>query len=491
MRLDAPDAADARRWIVGLAVTSKCDRIAAALVGVGGAGLGAVAEVVGGRTAAVPRSTAALFDALSGPTPVCHDVAGDAADPIGGSPGRRWCSTCLDGLGMAPGHVLAIGVDDPGIWQCEGDEPVGYLGLCDPARLAEATGLNVIDAFPARDLAAGGQGGPLTALAEWVLLGDHVRSRVLLDLGRTTALTYLPAARAERAETRILSFQVGPGVGLLDALAQRLTGGQHLFDPGGRLAVQGKRIAELVEHWMSNPYFDGSLPRWHPHGVRPERFLTDALQMAVAAGWSVRDLLCTATHFIAEMVARTLRGLPNGAGIDEIVVTGGGQHNGMLLHEIARLAGLPLPAAGRPRLPGRLLRAGCRGHLGDAAPRSGARQSDVDHQGRHTPAAGPADRRLAAELATVVGNVCRQQFPAPPVANGRVKKIIVHSAVDAVILSCGVTMRQHSCSVMTVIMDRHDAIPTHAGRGQPMVDRHLRRHDPVRARFCCFRCSRW
>ena len=341
LRLDASDAVDARRWMVGLAVASKCDRTEAALVGVGGAGLSAVADVVGVRTAAVPRSTAALFDALSGPAPCAATWLATLRTQLA-EVQAPLVLDLLDSLGMAPGRVLAIGVDDPGIWECEGDEPTGYLGLCDPARLAEATGLNVIDAFPARDLAAGGQGGPLTALADWVLLRDRLRNRVLLDLGRTIGLTYLPAARAERAAMRILSFQVGPGVGLLDLLTQRLTGGQHLFDPGGRLAVQGKRIAELVEHWMSNPYFDSSLPRWHPHGVRPERFLTDALQMAVAADWSVRDLLCTATYFIAEMVARTLRGLPNGEGIDEIVVTGGGQHNGMLLHEIARLAGLPL-----------------------------------------------------------------------------------------------------------------------------------------------------
>ena len=79
------------------------------------------------------------------------------------------------------------------------------------------------------------------------------------------------------------------------------------------------------------------LPRWHPRGVRPERFLTDALQLAVESGWSVRDLLCTATHFIAETVALALRKtLPEDAAVDELIVTGGGQHNGMLLREIAQ-----------------------------------------------------------------------------------------------------------------------------------------------------------
>ena len=65
--------------------------------------------------------------------------------------------------------------------------------------------------------------------------------------------------------------------------------------------------------------------------------------MAVASGWSVRDLLCTATHFLAETVSLALRkNLPSETAVDEIIVTGGGQHNGMLLHELGRLTAVPL-----------------------------------------------------------------------------------------------------------------------------------------------------
>ena len=332
-----------------MAVASKCDRVAAAL-GARRQGLSAAIDVVGAGRAAIPRGRAVLFGARSGAGP-CAATSLAALGTQLAEIGAPLVLELLASLGVAPGRVMAVGVHDPGVWEYHQSEPAGYLGLCDSARLAEATGLNVIDAFPARDLAHG-QGGPLTALAEWVLLRDLLRNRVLLDLGRTTRLTYLPAARLEWAEARLLSFEVGPGVGLLDLLAQRLTGGQHRFDPGGRLAVQGKRLPELIEHWMSNPYFDCPPPRWHPRGVRPERFLADAVQMAVASDWSVRDLLCTATHFIAEMIARTLRRrLPNGGEIDEIVVAGGGQHNGMLLHEIGCLTELPLTRLGDLGIP--------------------------------------------------------------------------------------------------------------------------------------------
>ena len=267
-------------------------------------------------------------------------------------------------MALSTNRILAAGVHDPGLWSIVHGESAGYLGLCDAARLAESTGLNIVDAFPARDLALGGRGGPITAVAQWVLLRSQLRNRVLLDLGRTIRLTYLPAASADRAETKVVCFEVGPGMAILDMLAQRLTDGQQHFDPGGRLAVQGHRIEELIRHWMRNPYFELPPPRWHPQGVRPERFLGDALQMAVSAGWSVRDLLCTATCFIAEMIVDTLaRRLPEATEFDEIIVTGGGQQNGMLLGEIGRLIKAPLIRDSELHMPLGALEPACIGVL--------------------------------------------------------------------------------------------------------------------------------
>ena len=203
--------------------------------------------------------------------------------------------------------------------------------------------MNVLDAFPSRNLAQGGMGGPLLALPQWLLFRQPGRNRTCWTWAERRRMTYLPDPNSDQAAARILSFEVGPGTALLDLLAQRLSGGQHRFDPGGSMAAQGRRLGPLVERWLLDPGFHGPLPRWHPRGVRPERFLTDGLQMAVESGWSVRDLLCSATHFLAETVALALRkALPEDAALDEIIVTGGGRHNGMLLREIGRFSELPL-----------------------------------------------------------------------------------------------------------------------------------------------------
>jgi anhydro-N-acetylmuramic acid kinase len=331
-----------RRWLVGVLVSSKCDRATASLVGVQGRGLTARADIIGAARRDIPGEITGLFNALANATPCAVTSLASLRTQLAQHEAAV-VHELLKSQNMPPAKILAAGIHDPGIWEFARGEPVGYLSLCDPAQLAETTGLNVIDAFPARDLAVGGLGGPIGALAAWLLLGEPLRNRVLLDLGRTVRLTYLPAFRRERSDERILAFEVGPGSSLLDRLAQQLTGGQHRCDIGGRLAVQGHRIEELADHWLRDSYFDCPPPRWHPRGVKPERFLADATHMAMAADWSVRNMLCTATHFIAEMVARTLtRRLPEDAMIDEVLITGGARHNGMLLREIGRLTGLPL-----------------------------------------------------------------------------------------------------------------------------------------------------
>jgi anhydro-N-acetylmuramic acid kinase len=350
VRLDASQHSEETTWIAGLWVAAQGTRAAASLVTAAGHGLAARVSVALSRQAEIPRETAAvlgrIIDDPRCPAAALPDLATDLADL-----GAELVGRLLAERGVPASAVMALGVYDPGLWTVEPTGSPGYMPLVDAAQLAERTALNVIDAFPAKDLAQGGLGGPLLPLAEWLLLGHPRRNRALLDLGRTVRLTYLPASRSV-GPSRILAMDVGPGMLLLDGLARRLSGGRQTFDPGGRMAAQGQRIGPLLDRWLADPYFNRPLPRWHPRGVAPEPFLNAALAVAVENDWVVRDLLCTATHFIAEAIAQTLRKrLPDDAPLDEIIVTGGGAQNGMLLRQIAHRVEVPLVPCGEIAAP--------------------------------------------------------------------------------------------------------------------------------------------
>ncbi|MBN2292367.1 MAG: anhydro-N-acetylmuramic acid kinase [Pirellulales bacterium] len=324
------------RWAVGLHVSYGCRRVEGVLIAANGRGRKAWIDIKAAKALAVPDETASLFRQLSGTLTgtILHEALPELRAGLAKTEAVL-CRELLRQAAVGNKRILAVGVQDPGIWGDGNASAHSYLGLCDAALLAELTELNVIDAFPARDLAQGGQGGPINVLPEWMLLQDPLRERLLLDLGRTIRMTYLPAGRDTDAMTRMLAFEVGPGTRLLDELTHRLTGGEQSFDRGGSMAVQGRRIDELLTHWLADPSFNRPLPRWHPRGIQPERFLSDAIRMAVDRDWTVRDLLCTAAHLIAESVVQALRWLPSDAQIDQMLLTGGGRHNGMLLREIA------------------------------------------------------------------------------------------------------------------------------------------------------------
>jgi anhydro-N-acetylmuramic acid kinase len=407
----APHPRQAARWTIGILVSSDCDHLSAALVATLGGGMQLRPELAETVTAPIPRESTALFGQLScvgrpagatGSAARVASLAAQLADIEAEAVARLSAKS-----GLADTDLLAVGVHDPGLWNCGKGAPGAYLGLCDAARLAELTGMNVIDAFPARDVVRGGQGGPITALPEWLFLRGAHRSRVLLHLGKTVRMTYLPRSGGGDLASCLRSFEVGPGTRMLDQLTRRLTGGQHDFDPGGRFAVQGRRIPQLQNHWLADPYFRRPLPRWQPRGVRPERFLIDAVQMAVKSGWSVCDLLCTATHLIAEAIALAFRQhLPRDTPIGEILLTGGGQYNGMLLREIAaRLPDVPLVRLEHFGRSGEALGPACIALLAqlhlDQIPANHPAVTATDAPrllGRVTPGSPQAWRRLLAEL---------------------------------------------------------------------------------------------
>ncbi len=326
-----------QRSVLGVVVSSGCRRVSAALVSVLGRGLECRSQVVGHLVEPLGADVETLYGNIcsgrethpGAPATLSNYLAAAAANVV-----QRLASRGGD----AADRALAIGVYDPGLWDFTTGRRA-YASLCDAAQLADATSYPVVDAFPARDLVQSGLGGPVLGLPTWMLLRRSDHAAAYLDLGRTVRVTYVPKFEP-RASNRVVSFDVGPGTSLLDRLAEQLTFGEHQFDPGGKLAVQGRQIPDLVEHWLNDPYFKRPAPRWHPLGCRHEQELSETVRMAIETGWSVRDLLCTACHFIAETAARALRERLPSDDARELIVAGGGQQNGMLLGSLAsRLTG--------------------------------------------------------------------------------------------------------------------------------------------------------
>jgi anhydro-N-acetylmuramic acid kinase len=289
------------RLLVGLSVASGRDAVDAALVRAAGVGLGMTPRVyLHVRHPLLPhvRATAdlrGLGDAFTG---VTRQLVGKA--------------------GIDLRNVLAVGLFAP-----PGDRVAAAAEW-----VADRTGVTVATAFGDRDAAAGGCGTLVTPAADFLLCRSDAEDRLLIQLGGISSVLLLPAGGKV---TALVGFETGPGAALLDAIAYHGSRGRDSHDSGGTKAVQGKCLDDLLAAWLANPFLLRKPPKAVPPGEFGDAFLTAAFDAARAAGGTLNDLLCTATHFIARCVGAGVRQFaPPATGPRSVYVGGGGVRNGFL-----------------------------------------------------------------------------------------------------------------------------------------------------------------
>jgi anhydro-N-acetylmuramic acid kinase len=207
------------------------------------------------------------------------------------------------------------------------------LQIGEPAVIAERTGVTTIADFRPRDMAAGGEGAPLTPIVHHDLFAHPERGRVILNLGGIANLTVLPAGSDPAS---VAGFDTGPGNVLLDGFV-RVTGLTPLgFDEDGRLAGSGQVQRALLEQLLQHPFIRRPPPKSTGREVFGPAFVSEFRRRLDAAGASPLDGLATLTAFTVEAVARNLREfvLPK-VEVHEVVVTGGGARNAFLMRRLA------------------------------------------------------------------------------------------------------------------------------------------------------------
>lgn len=327
-----------RRWILGLASGSTADGVDAALVESTGVGLNLRLGLRHHVHQPYPRDLRELLLKLGGgqaltarQLSLVHRLLGEAF----AATARQAANEARCGLQQ----IHCAGLGGHHAWNdTEGRYP-STLGLGMAAVLAERTGLTVVSDFRARDLAAGGLGTGLTALIDHLLFHDPGEPRALVHLGGLASVVYLPPEARPR---QVLAFHAGPCNVLLDALMRHLTGGREGFDAGGKHAVQGRCIEPLLLGWLGHPSLQRRPPRTIPLHAFGDDFACQAVQQARQIQAGLHDVLCTATHFVAQCLGRSLeRFLPVKPA--RVLLSGGGTRNGFLWKLLEQqLPGLPL-----------------------------------------------------------------------------------------------------------------------------------------------------
>jgi anhydro-N-acetylmuramic acid kinase len=326
------------RYLIGLASGSTSDGVDAALLEAEGYGLDLRLALRHSHYQAYPRDLRELLVKLGTGQPapmrqisLAHRLVGESFAVAG--------RQVVEQARCDRQQIHCAGVGGHHAWHEPDSRYPSTLGLGMAAVVAERTGWTVLHDFRSRDLAAGGMGTSLTALVDHLVFGDRLETRALVHLGGLASVVLLPPGPRPR---QILGFHAGPCNVLLDALMRQLTSGHETFDAGGKHAVQGRCIESLLARWLTHPAIQRRPPRTVPLQAFGEEFAVQAVKQALEQQCGLHDLLCTATHFVAQCVSLALtRYLPERP--TRVLVSGGGVRNGFLWQLLEQqLAGLPL-----------------------------------------------------------------------------------------------------------------------------------------------------
>lgn len=198
----------------------------------------------------------------------------------------------------------------------------------DAFTIREAVDATVCYDFRSADCAAGGQGAPLIARVDALLLGDAGEDRVALNLGGIANVTLL---REGAAPEEAVAFDTGPGNMLLDAFVTEHTGGRLRFDDGGMLAQAGRVDERLLEALLADSFFNTPPPkttgreRFGAHFLAQHRTELEAL--------SLEDASATLAELTAASIARAV--VEAGFAGARVVASGGGTRNRSLMERLA------------------------------------------------------------------------------------------------------------------------------------------------------------
>jgi anhydro-N-acetylmuramic acid kinase len=238
--------------------------------------------------------------------------------------GQAFAEAAARGIAeIAGGHADLVASHGQTIFHwVEDGRVLGTLQIGQPAWIAERTGLPVVADLRVRDVAAGGQGAPLVSVFDTLLLSGG-KPRAALNLGGIANITVVGAG------TDAIAFDTGPANALLDAVVAEATGGARRYDAGGAGAAAGTVHEGLLATLLAEPYYAAPPPKT----TGKELFNLAYVYQATATSGEIsnEDLLATLTRLTATTVARAVAPYA----VEEVVASGGGTANPVLMRDLA------------------------------------------------------------------------------------------------------------------------------------------------------------
>jgi len=241
-------------------------------------------------------------------------------DRATGAEFRDAAVTLLDGAGVDPACIKAIGSHGQTLRHQPDAEPPFSLQIGDPQTIATGTGRPVVSDFRSADIDSGGQGAPLAPYFHEWLFRSPGATRCVLNIGGVANVTVL----ADDQDT--IGFDTGPGNSLMDAWIRKQR--NQPFDRGGCWAAEGSVSKALLDQFLAEPYFALAPPK----STGFEHFNLAWIEGHAVAATKPADVQATLCQLSAVTIADAIRACAPTS--RDLIVCGGGVHNPVLMQAI-------------------------------------------------------------------------------------------------------------------------------------------------------------
>ena len=223
------------------------------------------------------------------------------------------------------GHreIAVVGSHGQTVNHSPDSDPAFTVQLGNGPKIASLLELPVVSNFREADMEAGGQGAPLAPGFHQAAFSDENESRVVINIGGISNITFLPRQNGE-----VTGFDTGPGNTLLDYWCR--THFDCEYDDNGNIAREGDLQLDLLDLLLKDPYFAQLPPKSTGLEYFNEKWLKDKMLYWEGYGHaSNQDILMTLTYLTARAIADQVNLLQ--PAVDHAYVCGGGARNSLLM----------------------------------------------------------------------------------------------------------------------------------------------------------------
>jgi anhydro-N-acetylmuramic acid kinase len=320
--------------IIGLMSGTSADGIDAALCEISGAPPQLQARILAVHSEPYTRETRQrILDACQPDTSRVDEICRLSVDLA-----ERFAGAILELLktvDLSPADVDLIGSHGQTIWHDVLDGRVtSTLQIASASVIAERTGITTINNFRERDVAAGGQGAPLTGYADWLLLRHPTHWRAIQNIGGMANVTFLPPLSDTVSQP--IAFDTGPGNALIDGAVSVITHGQQTYDRDGQIAAQGQVDETWLAALLDHPYFSRPIPKTTGRELFGSEMAVRLVREGQEHGLTHQDIVATITMLTAASIANAYQTFAPQP-VQEVILGGGGRHNHTLVQMLTRL----------------------------------------------------------------------------------------------------------------------------------------------------------